>query len=217
MKRVLLASAALAIGASVAHAAPAYTFSKDRSTVSIPLADAPRLQGTEGKHHSGGIFDNLAEKYKDGLYWCCEGGTVAGPSSGVGESFTAAIAFTPTATKSATKVTLGIGLVSGTNGVTVALYSDNGGQPGTQLASGNVTGLGVGFTCCSTVAATIPSTSLTAGTQYWVVVSASGNTFATWNASTVEQVQGHSYAFSINGGSWIVINNSNVVWNADVR
>src|ERR1700734_1091218 len=43
------------------------------------------------------IFNNIGRKYPDGMYFCCDALTVAGPDSYLGEQAWPAIAFTPTA------------------------------------------------------------------------------------------------------------------------
>src|SRR5450755_1283125 len=59
---------------------------------------------------------------------------------------------------------------SGVNQVNLSLYSDVSGAPGVLLAGPvTVKNLPTFFTCCELATANIPSTAVTAGTQYWVV------------------------------------------------
>jgi hypothetical protein len=196
----LLASAAFAFAGQTANAAPAYTFSPDgRSIVATP-ADTPIVPGGLPKH-KGAIVNEYASKYPNGLYWCCLGQPVAGPSSHLG-SFLTAVAFTPTATKQATKITVGVGYISGTNSITVSLYSDSGDAPGTELASGTANNLAKNGACCSTATVTIPATTVTASTRYWVVLSAGANTFESWNDADADQVTQHEVSTNQTNGGW---------------
>jgi hypothetical protein len=99
--------------------------------------------------------------------------------------------FTPTANHTVTKVV--VGLIEGDYEVTVSLYSDNNGFPRTALLSRNVKKLDA-IGCCKVEEvgdqAGIP---VTAGTQYWVVVSPTGTgstTYAAWNVNDTNQVAG---------------------------
>jgi hypothetical protein len=199
IRKALLASAALALLSSAASAASQAVISKDYMTTMLPHGIQSPLPP---ELRSGGILDNFASKYKDGLYFCCEGGTITGPSFVGGYSYEQAVPFTPTATKSVTTITIGLGYVSGTNSATVALYSDNGGVPGTELASGTASSMPDFGSCCTTAKVKISSTSVTKGTQYWVVVSATGNTWTAWNYSTTDQVDEHTYAYNYDGEGW---------------
>lgn len=197
----LLASAALVFTAAAAGATPAYMLVNNGRNVMVAPVDQPDVRGPVAKSH-GAIVNEFASKYPNGLYWCCFGIPIAGPSSHLG-SFSSAVAFTPAVTKKATEITVGVGYVSGTNSITVALYSDNGGGlPGTELASGTVGNFPVFGSCCGTGTVTIPATKLIAGTQYWVVFSASGNTFESTVSATTDQVNQHSVADNINNGGW---------------
>ena len=92
---------------------------------------------------------------------------------------------------------------AGANQVNLSLYADNGsGLPGTLLAGPvTVKNLPTFGTCCTIAKASIPSTALTAGTQYWIVADtpASGtgsNSVDVWNS--IPQLLG-----GVNvGGSW---------------
>lgn len=216
IRKTLLASAALVIaGSAGASAATHATISKDHMITSIPhgiSAQMPIVTKGKGK----GTFDNFASKYKKGLYWCCEGGTITGPSFVGGYSYEQAIPFTPGTSKSVTSITVGLGYVSGTNGATVALASDNSGLPGTTLASGTVSGMGTFGTCCTTVKASIASTSLTKGTQYWIVISATGTTWTAWNDSTIDQEDSSTVAYDYNNTGWASFS-TNVTYSAEVN
>jgi hypothetical protein len=85
----------------------------------------------------------------------------------------AAMAFTPTADATVTKIETSAGRQSsGTAGLELGLYSDAGGVPGKAIKSFHVSKLPVYGQCCAVSTANdkagIP---VKAGTQYWVVVS----------------------------------------------
>jgi len=118
------------------------------------------------------IFSNLAAKYPKGQYWCCTGYNVMGSNSGVGEQWMAA-AFTPAADHTVTRIEVAVGYSQGTiNGVVLSLFSDNNGVPGNALKTWNASNLPMFGTCCALVvksdSAGIP---VSAGKQYWVVLS----------------------------------------------
>jgi len=114
------------------------------------------------------LYSNLGT---DPVYQCCNGWTVSGTGT-VGTSFTDANQFTAMASGSISQIDIGIGYVTGVNSFYAALYTDNGGLPGTQLwrqdgltASQNFGG------CCGLVTITgITGVSLTAGESYFLVL-----------------------------------------------
>ena len=139
------------------------------------------------------------------VYNCCTGWTISGTGT-VGTSFTAANLFTSLLTASVSQIDLGVGYVTGTNSFYASVYTDNGGLPGTQLATWSNLSSGTTFgQCCGLVTiSNISGLSLTAGQQYFVVLgpmSVSSTTWEAWN----ENNQGASGLdlYSTNGGnSW---------------
>lgn len=201
-RKLLLASAALALASTSASAGTDAIISNDHMVTMAPHGAMLQLP-LERAGKKNGVFNNLATKYKEGLYWCCTGATITGSQFKGGYSYEQGIPFTPTKNVSVTSITMGLGYVSGTNAATIALYSDSSGLPGTELASGAVSNMPKFPTCCTTTAVTISSTALTAGTQYWIVVSASGTTWVAWNYSTVNTADAHTYAYNYNGDGWV--------------
>lgn len=114
------------------------------------------------------IFTNLGPGFST-LYNPTTGYYVLGPdnSSGYGEQWIA-LPFTPRANASATLLVAAIGIESGTSLIDLGLYSDDGGDVGTLLASGHSTKIPAFGTCCGVVEVTIPATALQGGTQYWI-------------------------------------------------
>jgi hypothetical protein len=151
------------------------------------------------------IFSNLAARYPKGAYWCCQGYNVMGPNSGLGEQWMGA-AFTPKADHTVTKIAVAVGYSQqGTNGVVVSLNDDNNGVPGQALQTWNAAGLPRFGDCCALVvesdASGIP---VTAGKQYWVVLSTNSNETDTvdgWNVNDTDQVDPETLA-SYTSGKW---------------
>lgn len=142
------------------------------------------------------IFSNLATKYPKGQYWCCTGYNVMGPSQG--EQWMAA-AFTPAADHTVTRIEVAVGYSQGTtNGVVVSLNSDNNGVPGRVLKTWNASGLPRFGTCCALVVKS-DSTGIpvSAGKQYWVVLSTNRreqDTVDAWNVIDSNQVDAATVA-----------------------
>jgi len=114
------------------------------------------------------IWTNLGPSFSN-LYNDTTGYYVLGPSNsvGFGEQWIG-LPFTPSKSVSATLLVAAIGIESGTSLVDLGLYSDSGGTVGTLIASGHSTKIPAFGTCCTLVEVSIPSTALTAGTQYWI-------------------------------------------------
>jgi hypothetical protein len=144
------------------------------------------------------IFSNLAAKYPKGQYWCCTGYNVMGPGSGVGEQWMAA-AFTPGADHTVTRIEVAVGYSQqGTNGVVLSLNRDNNGVPGKALKTWNASGLPRFGDCCTVVVkgdkSGIP---VSAGKQYWVVLTTNSNekdTVDAWNVDDTNQVDAATVA-----------------------
>jgi hypothetical protein len=179
------------------------TTSKDKrltfASPSVRSADDPGL----GPDLSAAtiIYNNIS-RVETGRYNCCQGWTISGPDSPVGQTFADAMPFTPAVNDTVTKVLVAVGFVTGTNGVTVSVNEDAGGLPGNVLQSFELTALETFGSCClfETSIANIP---VTAGTQYWVVVATSDETSDTWNAwnqNVTDQTQ-QPFAF-FNNGVW---------------
>jgi hypothetical protein len=138
------------------------------------------------------IFNNLAAKYPKGEYWCCTGYNVMGPNSGAGEQWMAAT-FTPGANHTVTRIEVAVGYSQqGTNGVVLSLNDDNNGVPGKALKTWNALGLPRFGTCCTLVVKSDSSgIPVSAGKQYWIVLSTNSkeaDTVDAWNVIDTNQV-----------------------------
>ena len=153
------------------------------------------------------IFNNLAAKYPNGEYWCCSGYNVMGPSQG--EQWMAA-AFTPNADHTVTRIEVAAGYSEGkTNGVVLSLNSDRNGVPGKALKTWNASGLPIFGTCCRLVVKSDSSgIPVSAGKQYWVVLSTNSrelDTVDAWNVIDSDQVDSATVAtYPGNSNKWEV-------------
>ena len=115
------------------------------------------------------------------------------------------MAFTPTASATAAEVDVAVGYISGANEVTLNIYSDGSGVPGTALWSGVAKALPTFGTCCGLAVAKIKGgLALTKGTPYWVVVTTDkkeATTFAAWSLATVDQIDTANVAQK-SGSGW---------------
>lgn len=128
------------------------------------------------------IFSNLGPE--GNVYQCCIGWTISAPGSPVGAQQWVAHAFTPAKDSTVVKIKVGVGYVTGTNGVVLAIAKDNNNFPGGFLKSWTKLGvLPVFGSCCDLVKAKdVAGIPLTGGKQYWVVVKLNAKTPDTWDA-----------------------------------
>lgn len=118
------------------------------------------------------IFTNFSH-YKLATYFSIWGNTIAQGGSNFPFQAWVAEAFTPTADATVTKIETSAGRQSsGSGGFEISLYSDAAGVPGTVLQTVHVTSLPQYGECCDVSTANFATgVPVTAGTQYWVVVS----------------------------------------------
>jgi hypothetical protein len=204
LKNACIALAALAFAASSATAAGVNgaTLSKDKRFTSVAHPNGnyspARMPPMNNK-----IFSNVGWKYPNGLYFCCYGNTISGSASAVGQTFWLAASFTPAEDVKVKEIDAAVGWVTGTNKVIITLYDDDGGVPGSELASGAATGLGSFGSCCS-LAILDDKVRLSGGSTYWVAVTTDGadsTTWAAWNFNSTDQINPVTVAAS-NGGAW---------------
>jgi len=137
------------------------------------------------------IFDNLAHKYPDGLYWCCAGGTVEG-SGGGGPVWWQAAAFTPSTTLNVTKIEIAVGYLAGTyTHVLLSLNHDDGtGKPGTVIEKWKVTGMPNFGDCCRVETKSSAGIPVMAGFHYYVAATTEkkSDVRAAWNSNDTKQL-----------------------------
>lgn len=207
--RSVVLAGALTLASSTAFAAgqKPITVNLNGSTELIGPAIHSLVEPTKQEPGLVKIFDNLlpVKKYPYGTYFCCLGPTVAGPNNSYNvpaESW--AEAFTPSTNATATKVEVGVGYATGTNSVNIGLYSDSNGVPGTALVSQDVGNLPPFGSCCVTMNLNDKSgVQVTAGTQYWVVLSTDSSDtdfLGGWNYNTSDQVTKVNQAENIGSG-----------------
>jgi uncharacterized repeat protein (TIGR03803 family) len=133
---------------------------------------------------SGGnkmIYSNLGPS--NAAFDYISGSLISGPGSPLGSQQWIGFPFTPTENHTATEIDAAAFYYgndgSAGNNFNFGIWSDSAGAPGTEIASVDVANLptftGTSGDCCNTQNATIAATALTAGTQYWVVLSTDGN------------------------------------------
>ena len=114
------------------------------------------------------IYNNLYTQTD--LYDDTSGWSIAGPAA-YGYSFFSGIPFTPRSNSHVLQARAAVHYFSGANQVDLSIYSDAGGVPGALLAGPvTVTNLPNGGTCCALAVADFTPLTVTAGTQYWLVV-----------------------------------------------
>ena len=202
LRKTLLTTAAVALASTIAYAGPNVTLSKDHRMVSVQAGKAghPATLGQIPGHTS---YSNFARKYDNGLYFCCYGYTLSGPSSFFGAAYATATQWTQGADADVTKLLAAVGYVSGDNQVTLTLYSDSGNNtPGSKLGSGTSTVPEYFGGCCLVTKVKLKNpVHLSAGQNYWIGITTGGANFQAAPFSTVDQVNPHNAAGSSNGGA----------------
>src|SRR5262249_36770525 len=94
------------------------------------------------------IFSNIAKKYPNSLYLCCDPYFIDGPTAG-GHMLWDAESFTPASNHTITRIQIAAGYGGGTNEIVVALYNDNAGVPGTLIKSWRRKNLPLAYSCCA--------------------------------------------------------------------
>jgi hypothetical protein len=180
LRTVFLSTTTLALAITAALAAPTNSMLSNGAVVTT----VTRGYETGGFYHArapiGGtvIFDSIGT----GGYNCCAGWTVGGPSSAVGQVWSA-IQITPTVSGKVKHVVAGVGYVTGNNAAELAIYRDASGVPGTMVWSADVSSLPVfGSTSTATVKARVTGVRIKANKPFWVAVQTDSNSSNTWDA-----------------------------------
>ena len=113
------------------------------------------------------------------VYNCCSGWTVG---ANFEEYFVAANEFTSLASGSISQIDLGVGYVTGPNSFFAALYTDNNGLPGVEIAQWNNLSSSQQYGgCCGLVTITgISGVTLTSGTSYFMILGPMNENSTTW-------------------------------------
>lgn len=169
---VLLALASLTVGAASRQQ---FVFSQDGRTV---WATNPSSRVTPSPLVDAGskiIAGNLS-RYPFATYFSIWGNTVAQGGANFPFQTWVAVAFTPKADAVLSKIAVSAGRQGGgTSGFEVSLYNDANGVPGTAIKTVHIAKLPQYGQCCDLAVANVSGTPVTAGTQYWVVVSTTEN------------------------------------------
>jgi hypothetical protein len=157
------------------------------------------LLGAAPAHADSIVFSNLGP---GGTYDAGVGYNVSGPTSQAEEATAIGQPFVPLADYTFDALDIALNWVLDTNAGTVSLASDASGQPGAILESfrftdrphmsSTATNLAVGMSTVHPL--------LRAGTPYWIVASADGDAYMSWNLNNTGRF---GTAIQINGGPWI--------------
>jgi len=155
--------------------------------------------------HANAAVVSLFDNYTLG-FQTSAGNTISGSNTGVsGLSYQeVGQIFTPSQTAKLSEIDAPFGYVQGTNSITLSLYTDNSGNPGTQLEQWSITGLQAFSTGSTTMVVTSNITpQLNAGSDYWLVAApGASNTWAAWNL-TQNSITGYEINSNPNNPNWI--------------
>jgi hypothetical protein len=119
------------------------------------------------------IAGNLSD-FPFGTFFCCYGNTIAEGGSNFPFQTWVAIAFTPKANATVTKIEASVGTFGGSSGFELSINNDSSGLPGTAIKSFHIkTPPQYGACCTLDVGNSKAGIPVTAGTQYWIVSSTS--------------------------------------------
>jgi hypothetical protein len=173
-----------------------------RLAATLLLGLSLALAATTPARAGATIFSNLGagDSYNGATGW-----TLGSPDPN--DYFVSASAFTSPGNYELGTIEVAAGLVRGTNSLTISLDADSGGNPGALIESFTISGAMPAFGSVSSgnlvLATSVLNPLLTAGTQYWVVLSVpnDGNTWAAWNWNSIGDTGG--FAQSDNGSPLI--------------
>ena len=202
LKHLSIALGAAALSSTIASAqSPSVTFSKDGRQVTT-ARDArqagPAVQPGKGLVT---IFSNLATDYPKGVYFCCVGSTLSGPTAQPDQpEWWHAIGFTPDTDRLVKEIDVGATYIWGTNdAVVLSLYTDHNGLPGTPVKSWHAKGLPTFGACCAlAVVKDRQGVSVHGGVPYWIVVSTDRNDkdiMAAMTYNTTDQIDTRPEAY----------------------
>jgi hypothetical protein len=227
MSRMLLSVSVMLIAAtSVAYAEKPVlpmnvSQSKDHLITTLAISPAiPQrsVSVTQAGFHgaSGGGFDDIASKDAKGKYIAWSGGTICGKEY-CGQTTTQAVQFTIGATTSEVKgIKVALSYVAGTDTATVALYSDDSGVPGAELAGKHVAASEQTFGgCCAITSISFAAVTLQPNTPYWIVVTADRGSYLNWNFQDYDEVDAVTSAYTY-GDGWYTVSSPWYTYAVDV-
>ena len=144
---------------------------------------APRAAWNEGDFAGLQVIYSTFSDDKQHLYdpdaqWLFEGSRAAGSE---GSRYAVGMPFTPQADGTVHKIVLAIGLYAGADDlISMSLHEDASGLPGALIKKFHLVGVPPFGQCCQTFAVGMKGIPVVAGTQYWVVMSAKGDTVGAW-------------------------------------
>jgi hypothetical protein len=207
--RIAVVLSILAVAGAVALSAAGHTgiVTSQDGRMSIATHPAARVTPAASPDTTLTVIAGNLSKYPNGVYFCCYGFTISGPTSFLGTAYWIAIPFTPTSNYTVNQLRASVAWgQSGTEGVTLSLNADANGLPGSVLFGRNLTSLGDFGACCTlAIASDSAGVPITAGTQYWVVASTSASTSSTYDAWAFNSTDMRSYnyaAYNSQSGTW---------------
>lgn len=181
---ILIASMAL-----VASGGNKFTFSQDLRTVRANNLPAHITPAPAVDEHLSVIAGNFSS-YANATYFSIYGNTIDQGVNGYPFLIWQGEAFTPAADATVKQIQVGVGdLNAGYGSIEVSLYDDNNGVPGNVLKAVNVKNVQPYGECCAPTTAKLGTgIPVTAGTQYWVVVSTTprDRDIYGWNFNTTD-------------------------------
>jgi hypothetical protein len=191
-----------------------FAFSPDHRTV---MAKNPPSQVTPAPAVDQGlqVIAGNFSTYQFGTYFSIFGNTIDQGVNGYPFLIWQGEAFTPTADATVTELQVGLGdLNSGSGSIQLSLYDDANGVPGNVLKSAAAKHVQPYGECCGATTAKLGAgVPVTAGTQYWLVVSttARDTDIYGWNFNTTNMTaqlsasycQGSSTYCGSNSGVWV--------------
>jgi hypothetical protein len=211
---IMAVAVAAAVFVPVVHAGDIsnYSLSSDHRLTFSQTRQASSAQEQYSQAHFAGIrpiYNNIGYFYPKGRYISDVGWTLSGPTSIIGQQIWIGAQFTPKHSGMVVEVDAALGYVTGTMGLTLNLYTDAGGVPGTLLASFKAKKLPTFGTCCDLVRAFdgtgVP---VTGGAPYWITAettAATADEWGVWNLNDVDQVDMGTNAVN-NGAGWLPSN-----------
>jgi len=215
-KSIAFSAMCLTVLAQVAFAAPAdkpAVFTTDLKHVMAAEVPPPIAPAREDAALT--VIAGNFSRYPLATYFSVWGNTIAQGGSNFPFQVWEAMPFTPKANATVTKIEVSAGRQGGgTAGFELGLYSDDNGVPGNLIAGAHVSKLPMYGQCCAVASVSDPAgIAVSAGTQYWVVVSTNAQdtdiyawAFNSTNMTAslaAEWCQGSSTYCGNNSGKWI--------------